>query len=130
MDGEEEVQKPNMLRSVSNAFGGGMTKERRNDIYFGREPPGLHPKHKSLEHIHEIGLSSQQISSLYGLPPKAEMVIESSTSDTKQDLVSELQAKGLTREEARETITDLIKAGILVEQYDPDSEKRVLVLRQ
>ena len=86
-------------------FGGGnMTKEK----LFGAYGP-LHP----------------------GMPHhKGEMALTSLESDTSQDLVKELVDKGLTRDEARQTITDLLKAGILVEEYDPDLKSKVLVFRR
>ena len=60
---------------------------------------------------------------------KGEMALSSVESDTQQDLVKELMDKGLTRDEARQTITDLIKAGMLREEYDPDLDQKVLVMK-
>ncbi len=126
---EEEQPKPNMPQTIAKALGGGMTKDRRNQIYFGREPHGLHPKHKSLEHIHDIGFSPEQISRLYGLPPKETMAMDSVSSDTRKDLIMELMEKGLTRRSAEETVDGLIQTGLLVEQYDKDSNQKMLVRR-
>lgn len=65
-----------------------------------------------------------------GMPySKGEMALTSVESDTRTDLVKELMDKGLTREESRQTIGDLIKGGILVEEYDPDLKEKVLVFR-
>lgn len=62
-----------------------------------------------------------------GMPYKREMALGSVESDTKADLVRELQDKGLTREEAVSTIKDLLREGSLVEIWDPDLKQKVLV---
>ncbi len=61
---------------------------------------------------------------------KGEMAVESVESDTQQDLIRELTDKGLTREEAVRTIETLLKAKILVETFDSDLGKKVLVFRR
>ena len=66
---------------------------------------------------------------LIGMPhTKGEMAEASVESDTSADLLRELMEKGLTREEARRTISDLLREGVLREVYDPDRKQKVLVL--
>ena len=99
-----KIQVNQNLKGLYGGGGGNMTKER----LFGAYGP-LHP----------------------GMPHhKGEMAVASLESDTSQDLVKELVDKGLTRDEARQTITDLLKAGFLVEEYDPDLKSKVLVFRR
>jgi len=66
-----------------------------------------------------------------GMPStKAEMAVISTGSDTSADLVRELMDKGLNREEARRTISDLLRDGVLREVFDPDLRQKVLVFRR
>jgi len=66
-----------------------------------------------------------------GMPStKAEMAVISTESDTSADLVRELMDKGLNREEARRTISDLLRDGVLREVFDPDLRQKVLVFRR
>lgn len=126
---QEEEPKPSIAQQVKGMFGGGWDKKRRNEIYFGCEPEGLHPKHKSLEHIHDIRFSKKQLHDFYGLGPKEEMAMESVTSDTRKDLIIELMDKGLTRRSAEETVDSLIDRGLLIEVHDQDSNQKMLVQR-
>lgn len=130
MDESEEKQPTgSTFKSVGKAAGLGWSRERINRMYYGNPPPGSYPTNRSLEHIHDIAFTPEQKGRLYGMGPKEEMVMESVTSDTRKDLIIELMDRGLTRRAAEEVVDDLINAGYLCEEYDPDLKQKVIVRR-
>ena len=114
-----EEGKVNLLQKIGT-FGGKIKLNQRNKgLYLGNK-----------------NMSKEVLFGQYGpLHPgmaynKGEMAVESVESDTSADLVKELVAKGLTREEAVQTVKDLLKEGMLAEVWDPDLKQKVLVMRE
>ena len=128
---EEEKFEPteSKIQKVSHLMGGGFTKERRNEIYFGRPPKGAYPSHRGLDRIHEMKFSDSQIRRLYSLSPKEERVLSAVNSDTKETLIKELvEQSSMRRTEAEEVVKDMLAKGILQEVEDPNLGK-VLIFK-
>ena len=115
----EEEKKENLMQKIGS-LGGHIKLNQKNkglylgnsnmskEVLFGQRGP-LHP-----------GMAYN----------KGEMVLSSVESDTSADLIKELMDKGLTREEAVQTIKDLLREGVLTEVYDPDLQTKVLVFKE
>lgn len=110
-----------LLRRIGTLGGSIQVNKATKGLYFGDNATGGSFSKEKL-----FGIEGD----LYFGRKKREMAIESTVSDTRSDLVKELQEKGLTRDEAVETIRKLLKDGILVEVWDEDRGEKTLVLRK
>jgi len=129
--GEEFREEESVLRRVGKALGG-MSRERRNEVYFGKPPRNAYfGFDRDLAHVHDIRMSPERISQLYGLPVgrKDELALEALHADSRQGLIEELVKAGLTRAAAEETVRSLIRRGALIEVNDPDLGK-ILILQE
>lgn len=109
-----------VLKKIGTLGGAIRVNPKMKSYYFGDNQPGGALSKEKL-----FGVSGD----LFFGRKKREMAIESTVSDTKPDLVRELQEKGLTREEAVETVRQLIRDKTLVEVWDEDRGEKTLVLR-
>ena len=118
--------------SLRKLVGGSISKEEKNELYFGRPRKSLYiPRASdsepiSTKDIHKFGFTRN----IYPqFSHKEGMAIESLHSDSKADLIKELVSSGLDRRSAEQTVNSLIERGVLVEVNDRDFGK-ILVFRR
>lgn len=113
------------LKNMAHAIGGGLSKERKKEMYFGKPPKGAYfgPK-KDLAHIHDLTMSEETKKRLYGIGGGKENsvgeVVEARLgNDSKSDLVRELADQtALTRKQAEEIVERWMLRNNLVEVDD------------
>ncbi len=118
---DEEQRNP--LKQFVGAIGGGLSKERRDELYYGRPPKGTYFGRTDLRTIHDLRMSPSQIRRLYGIGGKEETVgevIESRLgTDSKADLIRELvENTSLTRSEAEALVSRWMAVNNLTEYED------------
>lgn len=126
----------NPLKTMSKAVGGNLTKERRNQLYFGKPPKGSYygMEGRDLTHIHDLMLSDSAKRRLYGLgggrqETTGEIVEARLGTDSKADLVRELADNtSLTRKQAEDIVERWMLRNDLVERVD-ETLGRIIVPR-
>lgn len=129
MDNREEQPKEGVFEKAKrlyNSVGMGMTRERKNELYYGKPPKGVYPTNKDSTHVHDFYFP---VKNLYGLSPEEERAVGALHSDSKTDWVQELVKSGVDRREAEQIIRSLIARGAVEEINHPDLGK-VLVWRR
>lgn len=115
-----EGERKNPLKQFAGALGGSLSRERRNELYYGHPPKGAYPKHNDLEHIHDLRMSPQRIKQLYGVGPSEATVEIRASTDSKSGLIRELvEETSFTRREAEEFVEQWMAKNNLVEVDDP-----------
>ncbi len=116
----------NLSRTI-NAFGGGMPKKRRNDLYFGNPPKDAYMgmnKGRTLETIHDLTISEDTKARLYGIGQRkvedvGDVVDSRLGTDSKSGLISELADNtAMTRGEATQLVENWMAKNGLVEKDD------------
>lgn len=112
-------ESPTAIERLSKSVGMSFSKERKNDLYYGRPPKGVYPG-RSLENIHDVGVSADKVKRLYGMKPAEKAVEFRAEHDSKKGLVRELvEETSFTRKEAEQFVDQWMLKNDLVEKDDP-----------
>lgn len=119
MNENEEQRSP--VERVSKAVGAGFSKERRDEVYFGK-PPGdtYFGFNKDLVNIHDVRVNKEAVKRLHGMAMGEQVASARSQVDSKAGLVKELvNETHMTRKEAEELVKRWMDDNDLIEVDDP-----------